>query len=97
MRGKKPKVQSHGSSTFGGYTATSPHASATSGNPSKRTIADFLDIGGRDEVDAKMVWFLYACGVPFFAPLIGMIWLKPSTKTLSDTRAPIMRKLELSY
>jgi hypothetical protein len=32
---------------------------------SRRTIADFLDIGGRDEVDAKVVRFLYACGIPF--------------------------------
>lgn len=65
MCGKKQKVQSHGSSKFGGYTSTSPHASATSGSPSRRTIANFLDIGGRDEVDANMVRFLYACDVPF--------------------------------
>jgi hypothetical protein len=65
MHGKKQKVQSHGSSAFGGYTSTSPHARATLGNPSRRTIADLLDIGGRDEVDAKVVRFLYACGVPF--------------------------------
>ena len=58
MHGKKQKVQSHGSSTFGGYTSTSPHASATSSSASTRTIADFLDIGGRDEVDAKVVRFL---------------------------------------
>jgi hypothetical protein len=32
---------------------------------SKRTIADFLVIGGRDEVDANVVQFLYAGGVPF--------------------------------
>ena len=25
----------------------------------------FLDIGGKDEVDAKVVQFLYASGVPF--------------------------------
>jgi hypothetical protein len=32
---------------------------------SRRTIQNFLDIGGRDEVDAKVVRFLYACGIPF--------------------------------
>ena len=65
MHGKKQKVQSHGSSTFGGYTSTSPHASATSGSASRRTIANSLDIGGSDEVDAIVVRFLYACGVLF--------------------------------
>jgi hypothetical protein len=34
-------------------TSPSPHGSGTSG--SRRTIAYFLDIGGRDEVDAKVV------------------------------------------
>jgi hypothetical protein len=28
-------------------------------------MADFLHIGGRDQVDAKVVWFLHACGIPF--------------------------------
>jgi hypothetical protein len=40
-----------------------PHGSGTSG--SRRTIANFLDIKGRDEVDAKVVRFLCACGIPF--------------------------------
>jgi hypothetical protein len=62
-RGKKQKLQSDASSRFGGNTSPSPHGSGTSG--SKRTIADFLDIGGMDEVDAKVVRFLYACGIPF--------------------------------
>ena len=61
--GKKQKLQSDASSKFGGTTSPSPHGFGTSG--SRRTIADFLDIGGRDEVDAKMVKFLYACGIPF--------------------------------
>jgi hypothetical protein len=97
MHGKKQKLQSDASSRFGGNTSPSPHGSGTSG--SKRTIADFLDIGGRDEVDAKVVWFLYACGIPFnvLCSPIGMIWLRPSTKPPKDTRAPAMRKLELCY
>jgi hypothetical protein len=61
--GKKQKLQSDASSRFGGNTSPSHRGSRTSG--SRRTIADFLDIGGRDEVDAKVVWFLYACGIPF--------------------------------
>jgi hypothetical protein len=67
MHGKKEKVQSNASSRFGGNTFASPHASGSSGHGgggSKRTT-DFLDIGGRDEVDAKVVWFLYVCGLPF--------------------------------
>jgi hypothetical protein len=61
--GKKQKLQFDASSKFGGNTSPSPHGSGTSG--SRRTIADFLDIGGKDEVDAKVVRFLYACGIPF--------------------------------
>ena len=30
-----------------------------------RTISDFLNQGGRDDVDSKVYWFLYACGIPF--------------------------------
>ena len=30
-----------------------------------KTIPDFLDYGGRDDVDAKVFRFLYACGIPF--------------------------------
>jgi hypothetical protein len=102
MHGKKQKVQSDASSRFGGNTYPSPHATGTLGHArggSKRTIADFLDIGGRDEVDAKVVWFLYACGVPFNV-LRSPYWhdmVRPSTKPPKDTRAPSMRKLELCY
>jgi hypothetical protein len=68
MHGKKQKAQFDASSKYGGNRYASPHASGTSrhaGGGSKRTIAYFLDIGGRDEMDAKVVWFLYDCGVPF--------------------------------
>jgi hypothetical protein len=61
--GKKQKLQSNASSQFGGNTSPSPRGSRTS--EYRRTIADFVDIGGRDEVDAKVVWFLYACGISF--------------------------------
>ena len=30
-----------------------------------KTISDFLDIGCKDDVDAKVFRFLYACGIPF--------------------------------
>jgi hypothetical protein len=50
-RGKKQKLQSDASSHFGGKTSPSPHGFGTSG--SRRTIAYFLDIGGRDEVGCK--------------------------------------------
>jgi hypothetical protein len=61
--GKKQKLQSDDvSSRFGG-TSPSPHGSTTPS--SRRTIGDFFDTGGRDEVDAKVARFLYACGVPF--------------------------------
>ena len=48
--GKKQKLQFDASSKFVGNTSPSPHSSATSG--SRRTIANFLHIRGRDEVDA---------------------------------------------
>jgi hypothetical protein len=60
---KKQKFQSDDvSSRFGG-TSPSPRGSTTP--TSRRTIGDFFDTGGRDEVDAKVARFLYACGVPF--------------------------------
>jgi hypothetical protein len=45
--------------------STSPHASAFSPSSSPRTLSEFLDQGCRDEVDAKVYRFLYACGIPF--------------------------------
>jgi hypothetical protein len=63
--GKKQKLQSDASSRFGGNTSPSQCGTGSGTSGSRRTIADFLDIGGRDEVDAKVARFLYACGVPF--------------------------------
>jgi hypothetical protein len=44
-----------------------------------RTKGDFIDVGSRDELDAKMVRYLNACGVHsmFFTPPIGMRWFVP--------------------
>jgi hypothetical protein len=67
MNTKKQKVQPDASSPFSSSSVggrSSPSGSG-SGSGSKRTIEDFLDITGREEVDAKVARFLYACGVPF--------------------------------
>jgi hypothetical protein len=67
MNTKKQKVQPDASFPFSSSLVggrSSPSGSG-SGSGSKRTIEDFLDITGREEVDAKVARFLYACGVPF--------------------------------
>jgi hypothetical protein len=69
--GKKQKLQSDDASSRFGGTSPSPRGFTTS--TSRRTIGDFFDIGGRDEVDAKVARFIYACGVTF-APPIDMTW-----------------------
>ena len=46
-----------------GSGSSSTHASGFS--PMRKTLSDFLDLGGRDDVDSKIYRFLYACGVPF--------------------------------
>jgi hypothetical protein len=45
--------------------SASPHASAFSPSSLPRTLSEFLDQGCRDDVDAKVYRFLYACGIPF--------------------------------
>lgn len=64
-----------------------------------RAITNFLDIGVRDEVDAKVVRFFVdvVYHLIFFTPPIGIKLLRPSTLLLKDTRALGIRKLELSY
>jgi hypothetical protein len=57
----KKRLQSDASSKFDGNTSPYPHGFGTS--RSIRTIENFLDIGGRDEVDAKVVRCLYVCGI----------------------------------
>ena len=61
--GKKQKLQSDDASSRFGGTSPSPCGSTTS--TSRRTIGDFFDTRDRDEVDAKVARFLYACGLPF--------------------------------
>jgi hypothetical protein len=45
--------------------AAPPHGSAFSPSSSRRTLSNFLDQGCRDDVDAKIFRFLYACGIAF--------------------------------
>jgi hypothetical protein len=63
MNTKKQKVQPDASSPFSSSSVGG--RSSPNGRGSKRTIEDFLDITGREEVDAKVARFLYACGVSF--------------------------------
>jgi hypothetical protein len=65
MNTKKQKVQPDASSPFSSSSLGGRSSPSGSGSGSKRTIEDFLDITGREEVDAKVARFLYACGVPF--------------------------------
>jgi hypothetical protein len=53
----------------------------------------FLDIGGRDEVDTKVVHFLYACGIPFNV-LRSPYW---HDLVKGSNEAPPMRKPKLCY
>ena len=65
QKNKKQKTHSESSATSKfGSCSPSPHGtSATSGG--RKTIGDFLNVAGRDDVDGKIVRFLCACGVPF--------------------------------
>lgn len=51
------------------------------------TISNFFNQGCRDDVDAKVFWFLYACGISFNVHPIGMRWYNPSMVPLKDTKA----------
>ena len=46
-----------------GFGSSSSHASGFS--PMQKILADFLDVGCRDDVDSKVYRFLYSCGVSF--------------------------------
>jgi hypothetical protein len=96
--GKKQKLQSDDFSSRFGYTSPSPRRSTT--YTSRRTIGDFFDTGGRDEVDTKVARFLYACGVPFnvlHSPYCHDMVRAINEKAPQGYRAPTMRKLELCY
>lgn len=60
---KKQKTQSESSATSR-FGSSSPHCTSAS-SVGKRTIGDFLNVAGRDDVDGKIIQFLCACGVPF--------------------------------
>jgi hypothetical protein len=95
--GKKQKLHSDASSKFGGTTSPSPHGSGTSG--SRRTIAIslILEVGMRWMQKWSGFSMLVVSHSMCFAPPIGMILSRESTKPLKDTRAPPMRKPELCY
>jgi hypothetical protein len=69
-KSKKSRVESKSQTSssqrmFNGRSP-SPHASGFSPmHLEHRTISDFLDQGCRDDVDAKLFRFFYACGIPF--------------------------------
>jgi hypothetical protein len=65
MNTKKQKVQPDASSPFSSSSLGGRSSPSESGSGSKRTIEDLFDITHREEVDAKVARFLYACGVPF--------------------------------
>jgi hypothetical protein len=64
-KAKKPKVEPKNARRMFTGRSASPHGSAFSPSSSPRTLSDFLDQGCRDDVDAKVSRFLYACGIPF--------------------------------
>jgi uncharacterized membrane protein len=65
-KSKKPKVEPESAQRMFIGRSTSPHASAFSPSSSgRRILLDFLDRGCRDDVDATIFRFLYACGIPF--------------------------------
>jgi hypothetical protein len=91
MNTKKQKVQLDASSPFS--SSSLGGRSSPSGSGSKRTIEDFLDITDREEVDAKVARFLYACGVPFNA-LRSPYW---HSMVKAINKAPDMKRRELCY
>jgi hypothetical protein len=63
---KRPRVELESAQRMFTGRFAPPHASAFSPSSSgRRTLLDFLDQGCRDDVDAKIFRFLYACGIPF--------------------------------
>jgi hypothetical protein len=62
---KRPRGEPENAGRMFSGRSTSSHASAFSPSSSPRTLSEFLDQGCRDDVDAKVYRFLYACGIPF--------------------------------
>jgi hypothetical protein len=64
-KANKPKVEHHNTQRMFSGRVASAHGSSFPPSPSRRTLLDFLDQGCRDDVDATIFRFLYACGIPF--------------------------------
>jgi len=63
---KRQKLQADAPSPYSASSSVGGRSSPSgSGSGSKRTLEDLFDVTGREEVDAKVARFLYACGVPF--------------------------------
>jgi hypothetical protein len=62
---KRPRSEPENAGRMFSGRNTSSHASAFSPSSSPKTLSEFLDQGCRDDVDAKVYRFLYACGIPF--------------------------------
>jgi hypothetical protein len=64
-KSKRPRVEHESSQRMFIGRSASPHASGFLPSSSgRRTLSNFLDQGCRDDVDAKKIRFLYACGIP---------------------------------
>lgn len=67
-KSKKSRLEQETTSSHRPFTAHSPSTHGSGYTPmqyGRKTISEFLDIGCRDDVDAKVFRFLYACGIPF--------------------------------
>jgi hypothetical protein len=64
-KAKRPKGEPENARRMFIGRSASPYASAFSPSSSPRTLSEFLDQGCRDDVDAKVYRFLFACGIPF--------------------------------
>jgi hypothetical protein len=64
-KSKRPKGEPENARRMFTGRSASPHSSAFSPSSSPKTLSEFLDQGCRDDVDAKVYMFFYACGIPF--------------------------------
>ena len=67
-KSKKSRVEHETSSSHRAFSARSPSIHGNGFLPmhyGHKTLLDFLDQGCRDDVDAKVFRFLYACGITF--------------------------------
>jgi hypothetical protein len=63
-KAKRPKGEPENARRMFIGRSVLPHASAFSPSSPPRTLSEFLDEGCRDDVDAKVYRFLYACAIP---------------------------------